>query len=131
MIGYETRLSGSAGRVVALFASQPEDPDMPQFLFVYHGGKMPETPEAAARAVSAWETWMKDMGPALVQPGNPVGLSRTVSADGIADNGGANPVSGFSVVEATDIDSATEMARGCPMVADGEGSVEIAQIHEM
>ena len=43
---------------------------------------------------------------ALVDPGNPVGLSKTVSASGIADNGGANPASGYTIVEAADIGAA-------------------------
>ena len=71
------------------------------------------------------------MGPQIVNPGNPVGMSKTVSGDGVADNGGANPLSGFTVVRADDIDAACKMAQGCPMVADGTGSVEVAPIIEM
>ncbi len=29
------------------------------------------------------------------------------------------------------IEAACEMAKGCPMVKDGSGSVEVAQVHEM
>ncbi|MEM9793971.1 MAG: hypothetical protein AAF848_13595, partial [Pseudomonadota bacterium] len=61
----------------------------------------------------------------------PVGKSKTVSVDGVADNGGSNPLSGFTLVRASDIDAACEMAKGCPMVTDGSGSVEVAQVHEM
>lgn len=104
---------------------------MPQFIFAYHGGGRPETPEEGEKAMAAWRDWMGGMGSALVQPGNPVGLSKTVSAQGVADDGGANPLSGYSVVEAADIDAACQMARGCPMVVDGSGSVEIAEIIEM
>jgi hypothetical protein len=104
---------------------------MPQFIFAYHGGGRPETPEAGERLMEAWRAWMGGMGAALVQPGNPVGLSKTVSAKGVADDGGANPLSGYSVVEAADIEAACAMARGCPMVVDGTGSVEVAEIVEM
>ena len=104
---------------------------MPQFIFAYHGGKTPDTPEEGAEVMAAWQAWMGGMGDALVQPGNPVGMSKTVSGSGVTDDGGANPVSGFSVVEAADIDAACDMAKGCPMVVSGNGSVEVAEVIEM
>ncbi len=104
---------------------------MPEFVFAYHGGGMPETPEEGAKVMAAWEAWMGGMGDALVAPGNPVGMSKTVTANGIEDNGGSNPLSGYTIVKADDIDAACHMAKGCPMVVDGSGSVEVAQIHEM
>ncbi len=104
---------------------------MPDFVFAYHGGGMPETPEEGAKVMARWQAWMGGMGEALVNPGAPVGMSSTVSADGVVDNGGANPLSGFTVVKADSIEAACEMAKGCPMVEDGNGSVEVAQVHEM
>lgn len=104
---------------------------MPQFMFAYHGGGMPETPEEGARVMAAWQKWYGDMGEALVDGGNPVGQSMTVSKGGVTGDGGANPLSGYTIVEAADADAACEMAKGCPMVADGSGSVEVAPIIEM
>lgn len=104
---------------------------MPEFIFAYHGGKTPESPEEGEKVMAAWQAWMGGMGAALVQPGAPVGLSKTVSSDGVADDGGANPLSGYSVVSAADIAAAAEMAKGCPMVVDGSGSVEVAEIIPM
>ncbi|GHF36741.1 hypothetical protein [Seohaeicola zhoushanensis] len=104
---------------------------MPKFLFVYHGGKRPETQADIDKAMAAWGKWMTDNGPALVDAGNPVGMSKTVSASGIADDGGANPASGYTIVEAADIAAACRMAQSNPMVMDGSGSVEIAPIMEM
>ncbi|EDZ46175.1 YciI family protein [Leisingera daeponensis] len=104
---------------------------MPEFIFVYHGGKTPESEEEGAKVMESWKSWMGSMGDALKVPGAPVGMSKTVSAGGVADNGGANPVSGYSVVQAASQDEACEMAKGCPMVADGSGSVEVAEIIEM
>jgi len=104
---------------------------MPQFIFAYHGGKTPETPEEGEQVMAAWRNWMGGMGKALIQPGNPVGASITVSAAGVVDDGGANPVSGYSVVSADSIEAATEMAKGCPMVVSANGSVEVAEIIEM
>ena len=101
---------------------------MPKFVFVYHGGsgKMPETKEEQDAAMAAWTDWFGAMGEAVVDGGNPVGMSKTVSAEGVADDGGPNPVMGYSLVQADDMNSAVEMARGCPIIEDG-GSVEVAE----
>ena len=104
---------------------------MPKFIFAYHGGGMPETPEEGEKAMAAWGAWYGAMGNAVVDGGAPVGQSSTVSAGGVADNGGANPLSGYTVVEAADHAAANEMAKGCPIVQDGTGSVEVAPIMEM
>ena len=99
---------------------------MPKFVFAYHGGKMADTPEESAKQMEKWKAWFADMGSDVVEIGNPVGLSKTVSADGVADNGGSNPLSGFSLVSADNIEAAVELAKGCPIVTN-EGSVEVAE----
>ena len=104
---------------------------MPDFVFAYHGGGMPETPEEGAKVMAAGQAWYGNMGDAVVNGGAPVGMSKTVSSGGVADDGGANPLSGFTVVRADTIEAACEMAKGCPMVVNGNGSVEVAQVHEM
>lgn len=104
---------------------------MAKFILAYHGGGMPETEEEGARMMAAWEAWYTEMGAAVVDPGNPVGQSMTVSKDGVTGDGGANPLSGYTIVEAATIDAACEMAKGCPMVGDGSGSVEVAPVIEM
>lgn len=104
---------------------------MPKFVFAYHGGGMPETPEEGARMMAAWNDWYAAMGDAVVDGGAPVGQSMTVSQAGVTGDGGANPLSGYTVVQADTIDAACEMANGCPMIADGSGSVEVAPVIEM
>ena len=104
---------------------------MPKYLFIYHGGGIPETPEEGEKAMAAWGKWFEDMGESVVNGGNPVGQSMTVTASGIAGDGGANPISGYTIVRADTPEAACEMAKGCPMVADGSGSVEVAPIIEM
>ena len=53
-----------------------------------------------------------------------------VHGGGVDDNGGANPVSGFTIVSADSMDEAVDMAKGCPIMDDG-GSVEVAEMFEM
>jgi hypothetical protein len=104
---------------------------MPNFLYVYHGGSAPQTPEEGEKVMAAWMAWYGAMGDAVVDGGNPVMQSWTVSLAGIAKDGGANPASGYTIVSADSHEAACEMAKGCPMVADGSGSVEVAEIHVM
>lgn len=104
---------------------------MARFAFVYHGGKAPEDPAEQERVMGEWGAWYAAMGAAVVDGGGPAGKSRTVSKGGVADDGGANPVSGLTIVEAADQSAAVEMAKGCPMVKDGSGSVEVAEILQM
>lgn len=104
---------------------------MPKYILAYHGGGRPETEEDGIKTMTAWESWLGGLGGKLIDPGNPVGMSKTVSIEGIADNGGSNPLSGYSIVEAADDAEACEIARGCPILDGGKGSVEVAPIVEM
>lgn len=102
---------------------------MPKFVFAYHGGKMPESPEEGAKVMAAWGAWFETLGDAIVDGGGPVGMSKTVTADGVSDGGGANPLSGYSVVNADNLDAAAEMAKGCPIL--DAGSVEVSEVLDM
>lgn len=104
---------------------------MTKYLYVYHGGSMPQSKEEGERIMKAWTDWFTKLGPAVVEGGNPVGMSRTVAADGsVAANGGANPASGYSIIEASGMDDATTKAKGCPILTRG-GSIEVAEIIQM
>lgn len=104
---------------------------MAKYLFVYHGGSMPETEEQQAAEMDAWGQWFGSMGSAVIDGGNPVGLSSTVQSDGsVVSDGGANPASGYSLIEASDVEDAIAKAKGCPALASG-GSVELAEAIDM
>jgi hypothetical protein len=104
---------------------------MAKFLFIYHGGKNPEGEEEYKKVMDAWGNWFESMGSAVIDGGNPVGVSSTVNADGsVSGDGGANPASGYSLVEATDVDDAIGKAKACPILVDG-GSVEVAEAFDM
>lgn len=103
---------------------------MAKFLFVYHGGGAPSSPEEGEQVMAKWMSWIEGHGKTFVDPGNPVGMSKTVTASGVEDNGGANPASGYGIIEAASIDAAAEIAKGCPIHESG-GTVEVAEIMEM
>ena len=103
---------------------------MPNFIFAYHGGKMPETPEEGAEVMAKWEVWMGGLGAAMVDPGAPLGMSKTVSAGGVSDGGGANPLSGYSIITADSTEVAVDLAKGCPIIESGS-TIEIAEAMKM
>jgi hypothetical protein len=104
---------------------------MAKYLFVYHGGSDPETEAEVAEVMDAWGNWLGSMGSAVVDGGNPVGKSSTVKSDGsVTDNGGSNPASGYSLIEASDLNDAIAKAKKCPILAAG-GSIELAEAIDM
>ena len=104
---------------------------MAKFMLVYHGGGMPEGEAEQARVMGLWNDYYGKLGEAVVDGGAPLGMSATVSASGVTDDGGANPVSGYTVIEAADRDAACALAKHCPMVVEGNGSVEVAEVIPM
>jgi len=103
---------------------------VPNYVLAFHGGKYPENPEEGARIMARWEAWMGGLGEALVNPGNPLGKAKTVSSTGVSDGGGSNPLTGFSIVAADDMDAALAMAGGCPHLDFG-GTIEVAETMRM
>jgi hypothetical protein len=104
---------------------------MANYLLAFHGGGMPETEEEQARVLAAWGEWYEKLGAAIIDGGNPIGQTKTIAPAGsVSAGGGANPVSGYSIIAAEDIDSAVDMAQGCPILASG-GSVEVAETLEV
>ena len=98
---------------------------MANFLLLYHGGKMPESPEEGAQVTKAWTDWFGELGGAVVDGGNPVSRSRTVSPAGSVSEA-ASDISGYSVIKADNLEAAVELAKGCPVLL-GDASVEVAE----
>ena len=104
---------------------------MAKYLFVYHGGKNPESEDDYKEVMDAWGNWFGSMGAAVVDGGNPVGMSSTVHSDGsVTADGGSNPASGYSLIEADSDADAHAKAKACPILAAG-GSVEVAEAIDM
>ena len=103
---------------------------MAKYLFVYHGGKNPESEQEVKEVLDAWGAWLGGMGAAVIDGGNPVGASMTVNADGSVEETSGNPATGYSLVEASDLDDAIAKAKGCP-IRQAEGSIEVAEAFDM
>ena len=102
---------------------------MSNYVFAYHGGKKPESPQEGAKLMAKWKAWVGGLGDAVVNPGTPLGMSKTVSSGGVSDDGGSNPLLGFSIVKADSMDAALEMAKECPHLQ--LGTIEVAEVKEM
>jgi len=98
------------------------------FLLAYHGGKIPESSEEGAKHMSKIEAWVGGLGDAVVNPGHPLGKSKTVSSGAVSDDGGSNRLVGFSIVKADSMDAALEMAKGYPHLEIG--TVEVVEMME-
>jgi hypothetical protein len=104
---------------------------MAKYLYVYHGGGKAETDEELKESMDAWGAWFGAMGAAVIDGGNPVGESRTVQSNGsVKNDGGSNPASGYSLIEAANLDEALAKAKACPILTVG-GSVEVAEAFDM
>lgn len=104
---------------------------MANYLLVYHGGSMPESPEAGAKVKQAWTDWFGVLGDKLVDGGNPVSHVKTIASSGAVSDGGVNPSTGYSVIKADSLDAAVALAKGCPLLGSGGGSVEVAETFAM
>ncbi len=103
---------------------------MPQFIFTYHGGKKPETPEEGQQHMEEWKAWATSLGSALINPGTPVGITKVLGQDGISENPSVNPIMGFSILEAKDMDTALDTLKDCPHITYG-GTLEISEMMQM
>ena len=103
---------------------------MSLFVFAYHGGPKSMTPEQGKAHMGKWMAWMESLGDAVVDRGQAVGKSMTVGPSGIEEGGGANPLSGFTVVQAKDMDAALKMATASPHIDVG-GTIEVAPALDM
>jgi hypothetical protein len=99
---------------------------MPRFLVTYHGSNMPHDSESMAKARDAFMNWAGKTGPALVDPGAPIGAARTVSSSGAKDGVADGPFNGWSVVEAADLNAAAKLLADHPFIGRG-GVLQISE----
>ena len=91
---------------------------MKKYLFVVYG---PSAENESERAVGMAQmaNWYKALGSALVDPGAPFMGTRTVSQNGVDDGPIGPNATGYNFVQATSLDAAAELAKGCPLLKHG------------
>jgi hypothetical protein len=92
---------------------------MSSYLLSFRGARdsllLPET-------MGAWAKWQLQLGARLKDRGYP-----TLTAETIGAPAEATTLGGYSVIRATSMAAAVELARGCPHLREG-GAVEIAEL---
>lgn len=116
---------------------------MADFLLIYRSAPASSaaafaTPEMAQQSMQRWISWireldaqghLKDSGQPLEPGGKTVlGKSKAVTDGPFAES--KDLIGGFSIITASDVAQAAELAKGCPIL-DGEGSVEVRPIRSM
>ena len=104
---------------------------MSQYIIAYLGRPQPESPEQAKAQMGNWQSWVKGLGDAAVNPGTPLKDGAIVAPDGAARPAEEEKtISGFTVVEADSKEAALEMARACPYGEIG-GELLVAEMMQM
>jgi hypothetical protein len=102
---------------------------MAKYLYVYYGGNVENDPKKQKEAMDAWMKWFASMGKAVIEAGNPTTPGKTIGKNGAKDISG-DPITGYSIVQAADMDAALKMAKGSPQLAAG-GQISVYTITEM
>jgi hypothetical protein len=86
---------------------------MKKFVYLYQGQGLTAP---TAEGMKAWGDWFASLGEKLVDGGNPFGAGREITADGATDlSNDPAPITGYSIVNAADLDAAQALLAGCPM----------------
>ena len=116
---------------------------MSEFVYLFRANEADQreamgTPERAQRSMQAWLAWMreleakghlKDRGQPLDRAGHVVrGKTKAISDGPYVEV--KDIVLGFIVVEARDLEQASELSMGCPML-EGGGTVEVRPVMKM
>ena len=105
---------------------------MSKFILLYNGPATPidQMTDADKQKMQVdWKNWMDGVGSALADMGSPMGNGRSVVDDG--STGKVLELSGYSILEADNIDEAVKLVNGHPFLVDKSGkfSVEVFELY--
>ncbi len=98
---------------------------MKQFVYIYHLDNPQMTPSEGA--MDAWMKWFESMGDKIVDGGNPFNTANESQAQ-IKDQKvtmNVTSATGYSIVKASDLTEAVEMAMGSPMATGDDSWIEV------
>lgn len=111
-------------------------------MFIFRGGDFREnnlSPEHMQAHMQQWRTWMEEMGKnghaPTGAPLEPEGKLVQGGASAVVSDGpfveGKEIVGGYMLIKANDLEQATELSKGCPILAFNDGVVEVRAIQLM
>ncbi len=105
---------------------------MANYVLLYYGGAMGATEAERQAILQAWGAWYGKLGSAVVDGGNPFrDQVKSIASDGQVSNGPVGSmVTGYSIIKANSLDSAAEMAQGCP-VLQGGGQIAVYETFQV
>ncbi len=111
---------------------------MSEFTFLYRGRDTTASPEQRQKHMEKWVAWFKDLGAKglIKDPGHPLeDGGKVVRGKAMSVNDGPyaeakDVVGGYTLIEASDLAHAAEIAKGCPILEVG-GSVEVRPVMKM
>ncbi len=110
---------------------------MKEFMYLFRGGMSNPSPEEIQRSMQRWGAWIQDLSKAgkfksglpLERGGKVVAGQHKLVTDGPFSES-KEGVGGYLIVAATDMAEAVDIAKGCPIFAEG-GVVEVRTILPM
>jgi hypothetical protein len=111
---------------------------MSEFTYLFRGRNASASPEEMQKHMQKWVAWFKELGASghLKDPGHPLehtgktvtGPQKTVTDGPHAET--KDVIGGYVIVDTPDLASATELAKGCPILEVG-GSVEVRPVQKI
>lgn len=104
---------------------------MKKFIILYNGPATPAEqmpPEQSKAIMEKWAEWMGKIGDAMLDMGQPMANGEAVIDDGSA--GKATELSGYSIIQAQDMEAAKKLVEDHPFLSDKSGkfSVEVFEL---
>jgi hypothetical protein len=103
---------------------------MPQFIFVYLGGELPDNPEEGQKHFQRYQQWLDSLGNAVISPAIPFRDTHVVQPDGTVSPGSMSAMSGLSIIRMDSLEEALAAARSCPFL-EINGTLEVSEMIEM
>jgi hypothetical protein len=104
---------------------------MANFVLVYAGGSAGATEAERKKVMEAWGAWFGKLGDKVVDPGNPFATHAKTLSNGTAHDGAeGTPASGYSILKAESLNTAAELAQGCPVLQSG-GKITVYEVTPM
>ena len=102
---------------------------MANFVLLFTGGSAGRSEAERAKVMEAWGGWFGKLGDKVVDPGNPFGTEVKMVSNGGAIHEGAlgEPATGYSILKASSLAAATELAKGCPVLQSG-GKITVYEV---
>ena len=85
---------------------------MKKFVLLHSGYEEP-----TQEVMDAWNSWFASIADKIADMGSPLGPGREISRTGTKELPmGADAITGYTIINAEDMDEAERIAQGCPII---------------